>query len=490
MFKYLVKKSYLYYFLIFLYSLFVFYKLTYNFVFTDEILYLEEGKKAVNGIFDNSLQTPFLTKYLAGIFYLLFDHNEFWLRFPFALIFISSLIPLYQLLKRVFNEDFAFFGSLLYFTSLIVFESNRMVMLEPMMHLFWILFLKFYYETFFNNSRSNFIWSGIFLGLALAVKFTSVVLIAFVLIGFFYQLLNNPKNKKTLTINYLYLIGVNFLSFLLTYLHFFSALGIKNGLREVYSFFMSTYVKRNEEGKNQLIAGALYTKSPYWSYVYFSWIKDGIFRTCASLFALFSFFKVDFNLIFFGTVFILTFVLFEALGIKSDRYISTLWISLVFLIIIGIKKIIPQKFLPLFLTSVIFSCSFNFFYYLATLQPTKYNFIYSYFSKLTNNFSDSNKRVWFYGSVRSLNWYRNFISDSNLNNYLVRRDFEIMCPDFKDFHYFVFDKEQLKRDDASNQMEDFVKTNPDSFEVNLDNSDFISYERKPDTVVNLNCIQK
>ena len=64
-----------------------------------------------------------------------------------------------------------------------------------------------------------------------------------------------------------------------------------------------------------------------------------------------------------------------------------------------------------------------------------------------------------------------------------------MCPDFKDFHYFVFDRDQLKRDDGPNQMEDFVKTNPDSFEVNLDNSDFISYERKTDTDVNLNCIQ-
>ncbi len=443
-------KKYLYTLILFAISLLVFYKLDFPYFFTDEILYVQEGYDNLNGSYEQNLQVPFLAKFIAGVTFSISSYNVYLLRAVFSIIFVFFLLFLNYFLTKIYNERYAFFGTLLYLFGVINFESNRMVMLESPMHLFWVLFLYFFYQTFVLNkdslNRNLFIVIGIFLGLSLITKFTSVILIIFIALGIFYQNKVLNYRKKLLIQNYTYLFFSSSVVFGISYMPYFMSLGFTEGIKQFFKFIKDTYLQRNIEGKAHIVDGEIFNKSPFYSYFVNSLNTDGNFRTYLSFISLKSlknFKKVSFNTIYFGTFFILNFFLFIALSLHNERYISTLWIPLIFLIIEGIRNInITEIKKQIFLSLMVLISALVFFDYLYNLKPTKYHALFLYFKNETNNFQLTD-RMYSYGSVRSLTWYRRYVSNEDL--FLYRRDYKIMSDEFITFKYFAFDNDELKK---------------------------------------------
>lgn len=477
-------KKYFFIFFLFVISLITFYKLDYPYFFTDEILYVQEGFDNLNGSFEQNLQVPFLAKFIAGVTFSFSSYNVFVLRAVFSVIFIFSLVFLFYFLDKLYGEKYAFLGSLLYFLGNINFESNRMVMLEAPMHLFWILFLYFFYQTFVLEKKlltnKLFVSIGLFLGLSLITKFTSLILIVFLFLGVFYQNKVLGLDKKFLFKNYSALFLTSVLIFVISYLPYFFSLGFLEGIKQIIKFMKETYLQRNIEGKAHLVDGELFNKSPFYSYLINSLNTDGIFRTIISFISLMSIKflkKISFNTIFFGTFFTLNFLLFILLSLHNERYISTLWIPLIFLIIEGLKTLnITEIKKQVIFTSILLISASIFINYLHNLKPTKYHALYLFFKESTNNFQ-TNERMYSYGSVRSLTWYRRYVP--NEDQFLYRRDYKIMSDEFPSFKYFAFDKDELKKiKPEENLLYQYVIENESNFEKIDSNFDFLIYRRK------------
>jgi hypothetical protein len=120
-----------------------------------------------------------------------------------------------------------------------------------------------------------------------------------------------------------------------------------------------------------------------------------------------------------------------------------LWIPLIFLIIEGIRNInITEIKKQIFLSLMVLISALVFFDYLYNLKPTKYHALFLYFKNETNNFQLTD-RMYSYGSVRSLTWYRRYVSNEDL--FLYRRDYKIMSDEFITFKFFAFDNDELKK---------------------------------------------
>lgn len=479
-------KKHLFLLILFIVTLLSFYKLDFPYFFTDEILYVQEGFDNINGSYEQNLQVPFLAKYIAGYSFSLFSYNVFALRAVFTFIFLLFIYFLFRFLDRLYGEKYALLGSLLYFFGVVNFESNRMVMLEAPMHLFWILFLYFYYQTFVleKNKLSNrlFLIIGLFLGLSLITKFTSLVLIIFILLGIFYQKKVLSFEKKFLFSSYSYVFLSSGLVFIFSYLHYFYSQGLIEGIKQILKFIKDTYLQRNIEGKVHLVDGEVFNKSPIYSYLVNSLNTDGIFRTGSTLLSLLSLKnlkRISFNTIFFGTFFLLNFLLFILLSLHNERYLSTLWIPLVFLIIEGVKNInIAEIKKYWLLTMVVLISAFIFFNYLINLKPTKYHALYLYFKEVTNDFK-TKERMYSYGSVRSLTWYRRYLPDEDL--FLYRRDYKIMSSEFPTFKYFSFDNDELKKiSPLDNELYRYIEENEDKFEKIETDFNFTIFKRIAD----------
>lgn len=476
-------KKYLYLVILFLISLLSFYKLDFPYFFTDEILYVQEGFDNLNGNYDQNLQVPFLAKFIAGIAFHLFSYDVFALRAVFAGIFLLFLYFLNRFLVKLYGEDLAFLGTLLYFFGIINFESNRMVMLEAPMHLFWIIFLYFYYQTFILEKKllTNwlFIANGLFLGLSLITKFTSLTLIIFVILGIFYQLKFLGYSKKFLISRYSILFSSSLILFISSYLHYFYSQGLIESVKQILKFIKETYLQRNIEGKVHLVDGEVFNKSPFYSYFANSLNTDGIFRTSLSFFSFISLKniqKISFNTIYFGTFFLLNFLLFLFLSLHNERYISTLWIPLIFLVIEGVKNLnFAEIKKHIFLSILVLISAIIFSLYLFNLKPTKYHALFLYFKEITNNFQ-TNERMYSYGSVRSLTWYRRYVSNEDL--FLYRRDYKIMASEFPTFKYFAFDNDELKKiSPADNELFRYVSENGQNFEKIETEFNFTIYKK-------------
>jgi hypothetical protein len=93
-------------------------------------------------------------------------------------------------------------------------------------------------------------------------------------------------------------------------------------------------------------------------------------------------------------------------------------------------------------------------------QKTEYNWVYSYFKDETHSFQDY-KRIYVFGSIRSMQWYRGFVPDMAM--WIYRRDYNIMCIEFPYFNYIAFDQDELLKS-PDNTLFRYVQENTLGFE--------------------------
>ncbi len=463
-------------------------KLDFHYVFTDEILYLQTGVEHLNGIYTDVLQVSPLPKYLAGMLYLIFGQNAYFLRLPYALMGVATSFVIYLILKREYGKGFGLLGAILFTTSKIIFNSTRMAMLEPPMHLFWILFHYFFYKTLSTESKKTYYIAGIFLGLSLSIKITSIVLLPFVLLWFLYSLKKQSDNRGAIVKNYLAMILSSALTVFLGYLHLFLKLGLINGVLETIKAVKNVYISKSEAGKVHVIRGKLYEHSPWWTYLYYQVTENGLIRSVFyAATAPFSFLLKNLFVAYWGLFFLLVLMFQQFSGVKNIRYISSFEIPLIMLTVSGayylFEKAKNKKLVVLLLTIVVTIFVSNQILYLHNLKPTEYLGLYKYFKKETKNFTEY-KRMYVFGSIRSMKWYRDQVPDKN--TFLYRKDYEIMCPEFGSFDYFAFDEEELLKD-SENFLYRYVMANEGSFERVQELEDMMAYKKLGDFVSLVEC---
>lgn len=456
-------------------------KLDRYYFFTDEILYVQTGIEHFQGLYNDTLQVPPIPKYFAGAAYTLAKENVAYARIPYAFLGVFSAYLIYLIVKKEYNSYLGYIGALMFVTSRIIFDASRMIMLEPLLHLFLLLFLYFYYNTFTKNSHRIYLISGLFLGLSLSIKLTSLILLPFVLLGFIYKIVIQKVPTIEATKYYLYMVFTAAFTGLLGYLHFFYKSGIFSAIIETIKSIRDVYFLKSEEGKTHVIGGNIYEKSPWWTYFYYFIQNNGVFRATFYLVTLvFSLIKRNFFIYYWG-IFLIFVTLFHQLsGVKNVRYISSIEIPIIVLSVAGInyffeqlKTFIKPIYLKLFVSIVLACFILVHINYLNKLNYTEYAGLFRYFQQETSNF-EQYKRMYAFGSVRSLKYYRDLVP--NMNMLLWRKDYNVMCPEFNSFDYFAFDKEELLKS-PDNFMFTYVQVNKANFEQVLEISDMYVYKK-------------
>lgn len=121
----------------------------------------------------------------------IFGINEFAARFPNAVCGIVTLIVLFRIGKKIFNEQFARIWVMIYLGTLLTFFYFKTGIIDPWFNLF--IFLAIYYFYLLTNNFSEkkiilSIYSGLFLGLAVltkgpvAILLTALCYIVFIII--------------------------------------------------------------------------------------------------------------------------------------------------------------------------------------------------------------------------------------------------------------------------------------------------------------------
>ncbi len=110
----------------------------------------------------------------------IFGINEFAARFPNAVCGIVTLIVLFRIGKKIFNEQFARIWVMIYLGTLLTFFYFKTGIIDPWFNLF--IFLAIYYFYLLTNNFSEkkikfAIYSGLFLGLAVLTKGPVAILI-------------------------------------------------------------------------------------------------------------------------------------------------------------------------------------------------------------------------------------------------------------------------------------------------------------------------
>lgn len=464
-------------------TFFYFYKLDNSYFFTDEILYLDSGRQYLKGNFENNMQVPFVAKYILGIMYPFVDHDVNLLRTPFAIMGIISGLTLFFIIKKEFGNRLGIVSFCLYLFNPIILDSTKMGMLEAPMHLFWLLFAYFFIEANKNLSYRLFAFSGLFLGLAFASKFTSIALIPPILMYFILHL----KENKNYILRYLLMCGVSGLGFLVTYFPAIQYLGIKSTILRVSSAFVEGYVGRSDEGKLHLINGEVYLKSPWWSYLYFLVNKLSIFGAILYVGGIGSSVLNNKNkfLYFWGTFFLSSLVLFQISGVKSERYLSSILIPAIVLVVIGIDYLIKKfgyaKYLiyGLILIQILITT-----FKLINQEPDRYNgLVNTFISSETTQFTQ-NKKFYIYGSIRSIRWYIHGKAEG-IDMFDFEKNLEDICSKINIYDYFVIDREEIQRY-GDNSITLFLNENLGKFEL-TEKYGFNIYQRKAAKDLILNC---
>ncbi len=439
------------------------FKLSYAYFFTDEILYTMSGLEYMHGNYTRNLQHPLLGKYLVGLVTLFTRADVFWLRLPYALLGVVSAWLIFCIIKKQYGAIWGYVASLLYVFSPFIYETTRMVMLESPMYLWWLGFHLFFLDYLYEKRAKSLWLAGVFLGLGMATKFSTIILYPFSLVIFIFSFRRKLSMKNVISFLKMYILsGVIYGG---SYIFLFiqrGFLGLKDAAKETLSVFLG----RNVEGKFHVVNNKVYERSPWWFYLYY--LKENynsVHLGLTFLSPLGAFVDKSFFAIYWLVLFIFSVVFFQFIPLKNSRYIASFEIPLIILLVICIRWVYT-KFLAsrksLVLLGILFISTSVFGPRLAFVllqKPTKYNALIRYFDNKTEGFTTKD-RIYIYGSVRSSRWYTEDIPPQVI---VFRRDFDVMCADFHTFTYFVFDMDDLPRD-WNNALYTYVKESDALFE--------------------------
>ncbi|MFC1722351.1 ArnT family glycosyltransferase [Patescibacteria group bacterium] len=428
------------------------------------------------------MQVPLLSKYLAAVIYHLVDHNVFLLRLPFAIMGIVSTFLIYKIVHKEYGYIWGLAGAALFSSSEIIIYATRMVMLEPLMHFSWLLFLYYFYDTLKNTYEKRFLLLGVLLGFALATKVSSIILIPFTLIFIPYQLFIKKLPLRITIIQYgtMYSLGIS--TFLLTYIHAFIRAGEKYTVRQVYTSIVNVYFAKSLEGKVHIINNHRYTKSPSWAYAFYLYSKEGIVRILVYILGTTTaLFTKNIFVIYWLIFFLLSFIFHQFSGVKNLRYVSSFEIPLIVLSVSGFYYISKKiNFLKYVFFTLVIIFSIQSMLVVLKQEKTEYNALFdNYLQKETANFTSDDK-VYIFGSTRSSRWYKHGKAEGK-EMFEISGNLAAHCEGFSQYNYIIIEKEELQRY-GNNLLYNHVTGNKENY-FEEENYGFLIYKKTGNDIV-------
>ncbi len=154
-----------------------------------EIELKQAADEYIKGNFVNNFyifDTPPLAKYMFAASILILGNTEFALRIIPLLFGIFAVFAAFFAVRKMYNERVALLTSIITAFSILQIEFSRYAQLETILTFFYILIVYFLWEAVHDNRKYTFVFLGVSLGLALAVKFTSVIVLVAALIYILY----------------------------------------------------------------------------------------------------------------------------------------------------------------------------------------------------------------------------------------------------------------------------------------------------------------
>ncbi|EKD96432.1 MAG: hypothetical protein ACD_24C00049G0001 [uncultured bacterium] len=182
-------------------------------------------------------------------------------------------------------------------------------------------------------------------------------------------------------------------------------------------------------------------------------------------------------------------VFFQLIPLKAERYISTLEISLPFLVVIGTRWFLRRDFLGNNKTAVYILVGVILVFYAQVFaqrvaqEPTGYHALRNYIEKETQGFTEF-KRVYIYGSVRSARWYKQNTAE---NMFEFSKNLEEVCPQLNEFTYVFFDKKDLVTAGNTVDIYSLVRKNAEKYYRN-DIEGFEGYVKKEGVAISVSCL--
>jgi 4-amino-4-deoxy-L-arabinose transferase-like glycosyltransferase len=115
-------------------------------------------------------EKPPLFIWMQALSMLIFGINEFAARFPNVIAAVFTLLALYRFGKEFFGEKFGIAWSALYACSILPFIYFNSGIIDPWFNFFIFYGIIQFYQGSIQHSTRSFVWSGLFIGLAILTK--------------------------------------------------------------------------------------------------------------------------------------------------------------------------------------------------------------------------------------------------------------------------------------------------------------------------------
>lgn len=136
----------------------------------DEAYYWSWGQNLALSYYDH----PPMIGYLIGIASL-FGHSEFWVRFPGLVTATITVLTLYFLAKKMFNERVAYITAILAVSCPMIQATYFIITPDTALVMFWALTLYAFYIGIFESKAKYIYLAGIFAGFGLMSKYTMIL---------------------------------------------------------------------------------------------------------------------------------------------------------------------------------------------------------------------------------------------------------------------------------------------------------------------------
>ena len=120
--------------------------------------------------FEAFWEKPPLFIWMQTLSMLIFGINEFAARFPNVIAAVFTLLALYRFGKEFFGEKFGIAWSALYACSILPFMYFNSGIIDPWFNFFIFYGIIQFYQGSIQHSTRSFVWSGLFIGLAILTK--------------------------------------------------------------------------------------------------------------------------------------------------------------------------------------------------------------------------------------------------------------------------------------------------------------------------------
>ena len=125
--------------------------------------------------------TPPFSKYIFAASIAFFGESEFALRVIPLIFGVLTVAALFFMAKKMYNTKLALLAASLTAFSILQIQFSRYAQLETMLSFFYILIAYFTWDAVHNSKKYTFVFLGVFIGLAMATKFTSIIILVSVI---------------------------------------------------------------------------------------------------------------------------------------------------------------------------------------------------------------------------------------------------------------------------------------------------------------------